>query len=807
MKKLITFVTAASLTLGSIGVTAYASVFTDIKNVPWAGAATFVDEAYSIGLMNGYLENGKRYCKAKNNVTYCEAVQLVYSIMKTYEKSDVTTEEVTKWTQVMSAYNIPSWAHSATAYCLENSIIEASELTKLANGTQNATREDVGVFFGKAMEITKQVNNSASLSYKDKASVTSAAVPYLALLNDMKIMVGDENNNFNPKAKINRAEMAVLSVKSYKALMGTGTTTTPTTPSSGTVKGTVTEAVILTNGDLFLSFTTTSGAGLRLFGKEADVKVTYDGEAVTQGDIGKGDTLTITYNGTALKTVVIDKSVDGVNTNKALPLKSLTSKKVTVTQSGSSKAYTLASKVKVTIAGKSSSVDDLIDEMEDDNFNVTLTFDSDDEVTKIEAIRNADNPLTGRVSKVTDSNITIKVGSSIYTYTLADDDVSIKNGSKTVSFTQFRNNYSDNNYTVTLALDSKSKVTKITIDAEEDEYNGTLSNIKTSSKKITIKANGKSYEYPYDADVTVKIDGKTKSIGTLKDNYDNDIGYTIALAVDKDDVVTRIDATAKGSGDAEGVITDLDSSKIRIKVDGSNVKYTLGSSPTIKIDGKTMSMSNLKKYWDDYEFKVTLTLNSSNKVTAITGKNTEATKGMLKTIETKNDEITIEVAGISYTYDLDDDVTAKLDGKTITLSKLDKALDKDKIEATLTIKSGDVTVIKATTTDDDDDDDYDYDDDWPEEGILISVNKSKMTITIEDDDDDEYTYKVKDDVTVSCKIYDADLFEEDEDYYEDEKKLKGVYEFLYDCDNVDCLIELDVNNKGYVTKIYIEDED
>ena len=70
MKKWVAWVMAASMAAGSMGVTAYGSVFTDIGSVPWPGAATFIDQAASMGLMNGYNENGKKYCKPRNNVSY-----------------------------------------------------------------------------------------------------------------------------------------------------------------------------------------------------------------------------------------------------------------------------------------------------------------------------------------------------------------------------------------------------------------------------------------------------------------------------------------------------------------------------------------------------------------------------------------------------------------------------------------------------------------------------------------------------------------------------------------------------------------
>lgn len=166
-KQILTLATTASLLMGSISVPAYAATtFVDINTVTWSGFQPFLNQAAELGLMSGYEENGKRYCKPRNNVTYCEAVQLMYSIMKAYTKQDVNDATVTKWKPVISAYNIPTWAYKATAYGLENSILTTAELNKLQGGTKAANREDVGVIFGKAMDTVKgyDVKSGATLA-------------------------------------------------------------------------------------------------------------------------------------------------------------------------------------------------------------------------------------------------------------------------------------------------------------------------------------------------------------------------------------------------------------------------------------------------------------------------------------------------------------------------------------------------------------------------------------------------------------------------------------------------------------------
>ncbi|KXL52048.1 hypothetical protein CLNEO_25640 [Anaerotignum neopropionicum] len=723
MKKFLTVVTAISLVFGSTGVTAFGSVFADINTVPWSGAAKYIDDAQSLGLMSGYTENGKKYSKPKNNVTLCESVQMIYSIMKVYTKQDVSATDVSKWTSVMSAYNIPTWAYNATAYALENKIIETSDLTKLKNGTQNASREEVGLMFGKALSLVYTVNNSATLSYKDKGQVSSAAVPYLALLNSKKVMVGDTNNNFNPNAKINRAEMAVLSVITYNTLNGSATTT-PSAPTAGTLAGTVINSMVLSNGDIFLSVKANSGEGVNVFGKSTSVKVTYDGETVALKDIGIGDTVTVTYSNDSLSAVVINKSIKGIATSKTYKLKALTSSKITVKDGSNETTYRLADSVSVTIGGSKSTVAKLITAMEDYDYNVTLSFDKSDNVSKIEAMSSTNNPLSGDLTYMSDSKLTIEVGSKSYDYPLSEADVTIKYDGKSMLFSTLTSNYKKNNYTVTLKLDSKGYVTNINIDFMEDETHGTLDFINT--RRLELKAAGKTYSYSIDTNVDVTIDGKSSTLATLTSKYDSN-PYRVALTVDRYDTVTEIAATTKNSALSKGTLKTLTTSKITITVNSKSYDYDL-SSPSIKIDGKSVTLTTLKNSYKDYSYDVELTFNSKGAVTEIIGKNTKATKGTLKTVEPKKDTITITAGGVNYTYDITSSAKVTLDGSSTTVTKLDTALEaalnsKESISVTLTLNSSnEVTKIVATSEDSDTDETV--------KGTLIDLDAWEISVKV-----------------------------------------------------------------------------
>ena len=494
MKRFLALATTAALLVGSTGISAYGSTFADINQVPWPGAATFIDQAASLGLMSGYSEDGKKYCKPRNNVTYCEATQLIYSIMKTYYKEDVSSSVVTNWQPIMEAYRIPSWAYNAVAYSLEKGFLVTSDLTKFMNGStqQPANREDVGVLFGKALGKVYTVDMDATLSYADNASISKSAAQYLSLLNSKKIMVGDDYNKFNPDVNINRSEMAVLSLKTQKQLTSdtsqSGDTTT-TTPSNGSATGTVVASSVLEHGNLFCSVRTSTGSGLNLFGVKGTAKAYYDGSEIDFSDIGSGDTVSLTYANGNIKTITVTKSANGIDSKETYDLEDITSTKVIVKDGSKEKSFSLASNVSVYLNEKSSSPSKLVSAMDDgDDLSVTLYFNSDNEVTKIYATAVSDDPKTGLLTKLSDSSLTIKSDGKSYQYDV-DDDVDVTDELTDLSFSDLKKYYSDTDYNVTLTTDSKGVVTKITVNYAEDDENGILTDL--SSRNITLEANGK----------------------------------------------------------------------------------------------------------------------------------------------------------------------------------------------------------------------------------------------------------------------------------------------------------------------------
>ena len=777
-KQILTLATTASLLMGSISVPAYAATtFVDINTVTWSGFKPFLNQAAELGLMSGYEENGKRYCKPRNNVTYCEAVQLMYSIMKAYTKQDVNDATVTKWKPVISAYNIPTWAYKATAYGLENSILTTAELNKLQGGTKAANREDVGVIFGKAMDTVKgyDVKSGATLGYADKDAISATAVPYLELLYRVNLMVGDSDNKFNPKKNITRAEMAVLSVKSYNKLVENKGTET----NRKTATGTVTDCKTMQNGDIFLTMTA-SGSSLSLFGVKGKVTAKYNGQTIALSDIKTGDTVKVTYEGQYMSSITVTYSKNGIKqtTEKKYELKDITDSKITVKDGSTEKKFYLDDDVEIRLDGKKSTVSKLSRALEDTSYDVTLTLDKDEYVLKVVAVVNANNPTDGTVTDVEDDEITIKSGKKEYTYTLASD-VEVTYNGNTMKFSKFQRNYDDSNFVVSLKLDKNNRVSEIKITSMEDDYNGTLTFL--NSKRIEFTAGSKTYQYNLSDDVTVRIDGKKSSVSALRESYRDGKAYTVSVDTNRDDEVTELLAVSKFSSNNKGKLSKISKRELTIVAKEKDYTYGLADDVDVTINGKNRDVSDLIDSYKDYSFNVTLGFDKNGDVCEITAEMADAKEGYLRDLVEDKRTITVTAAGLNIKMDLASSVTVKLGGESISLTKLNSELDYAYGDSQIYVElgyngSGEVKTITAF---------------WEDaRGELVSVDRRADEIEVRIDGSKK-TFEIS---TRAEFVYKLSAAADEDDYKRNlryDEDLYGLQDFLDACSDArdDCPVD------------------
>lgn len=216
MKRKMAMALAAVLVAGSLPVTVSAATFSDINEVSWASST--IQAVSDKGLINGY-EDGT--FRAKNNVTYSEAMVMIYNLMdKTGNLKASATNTLPIYQSVLNTYKIPTWSQSTVAYGLSAQILMAADLPKFTtDGVSNpATRQDVAVMFGRALSEKYDIYAGTGVNYNDSWRISDEAMPYVDLLTRLGIVTGDDNGNFNPTANITRAEMAVIMNKTYDLL-------------------------------------------------------------------------------------------------------------------------------------------------------------------------------------------------------------------------------------------------------------------------------------------------------------------------------------------------------------------------------------------------------------------------------------------------------------------------------------------------------------------------------------------------------------------------------------------------------------
>lgn len=631
---------AATMAVSGLGsMSAYASVFSDINSVPWPEAAQYIDEAYSLGLMAGYVENGQRYCKPNNNVTYCEAVQLMYAIMSSYSGTSVSSSVVTKWTSTMAAENIPSWAYNAVAYALENSILSKNDISifMASSSTQNnARREDVAVIFGKALSKVYSLSSSPTLTYADKDQIASTSIPYVELLNRLNIMVGDANNKFNPRVNINRAEMSVLVTKTYNKLKSGGGTTTTTPGTVVQYSGKVTEKTSSGSG---YSITLSSNGTTQKFTTNASTTVTgVSGSASSVSKISTGDSIVAVCNGGVATTIIVMSEGTESTTTKSGSINNITEDEIVLKTSSGNKTYDIEdSDITVTIDGSNSSLTTLVNRFKGGrNYTVTLSLDSDDVVTKIVAKEGTD---TGDYDKDA-----IKSISTSYIKTYNDDrydfpddideDVSITLDDDDIDYDELKDAFNDLDDDEQMIvdyykLDSDDELTRLDIVIEDlkttssssSDKKGLVTSISTSRVEINDKD---KYDFADVDDIdTLKLDGEkydTDDDGLddfVSDIKDEDDVY-IELTLDKNDEITE--AVAYTCDTKDGDLTDVSSSEIEID-DKYTYDYDSSTSINVKDGNSTISTkSKLEDAFDDDKvMEVTVVYNDDDEVVAITG--------------------------------------------------------------------------------------------------------------------------------------------------------------------------------------------
>lgn len=624
MKKyaLTALVASACMAFSSVG---YGAVFSDVgSNLKWA--ESYINSVYENGLMVGdYNSAGARVFRGTENITYSETAQLIYTMaLKSGFTTDVTELGINRYSMEMSNEGIDQWAEKAVAFCMEKGIVSSYDLTKFKNNGQNAyiSREDLTALFGKTLALSYTVSTGTSLSFNDTWNISQAARPYVELMNKMGVVTGDDNNNFNPKANITRAETAVIASKAYDVMRQKNIAN----PESGYTQTTGTVvSVYESTGTYVLRLTTADGvAGFVL----TDATPVYNNASSDVGPtgMGLGDTVTVYSNGASVARVVITNDIVKDPGNVNMPeftniykdkgeLISAGEYKIgLIDKRGDKVYYTVAEDADITLDGRKATLRQLSDRIRGDSYiEVTVELNSSTEeaeiVTAVEQEYTSDTE--GKIKNINEREISIESGSKSYTYDIADD-VTVRYNGNTISLDdpdgndglidKFDDLTGSRYIDVKLTLNDDGEVEKIVAessnydpDEEDKEESGKISYIDDDKIKIGSK------EYDLSRSVRVDIifgDDDIEDLEKLKGCVNGDVEIRADITV-RDGEVTRIEGYVS---EVEGKLKDVTISddryprgEMELYVDGyGQLWFHYDEDTRIDIDGTEYDDINIE---------------------------------------------------------------------------------------------------------------------------------------------------------------------------------------------------------------------
>lgn len=668
MKRKMAMALAAVLVAGSLPVTVSAATFSDINEVSWASST--IQAVSDKGLINGY-EDGT--FRAKNNVTYSEAMVMIYNLMdKTGNLKASATNTLPIYQSVLNTYKIPTWSQSTVAYGLSAQILMAADLPKFTtDGVSNpATRQDVAVMFGRALSEKYDIYAGTGVNYNDSWRISDEAMPYVDLLTRLGIVTGDDNGNFNPTANITRAEMAVIMNKTYDLL---------TNELSNT--GEITE-IVNHDGDYYdIDVKMDNGERNKLSISDDNISI-YNKDGSREMPISsltKGDRVSLVFDGLVItKIYLLDEEASAQEKYDAVGyIYSLKDGYLNLESenTGETTKYKINTNCTYYLDGKKtteSAIKDVIDDNSDKYVYAGLYTETKNE--KVDGERqdvlyaNAvyvtvkdEYTQTGEVTDFTSTTVSYKAsGSNARKSADFASDCEFYIGDKKSSAKDLEEMAESGTVYVKVTVNSKGKATKVvmTEDKFTDNTASSTYTVKGFNKdRIIVSRGGTSttYEFGSTSDITFYIwEGKWNEVSFKGaesfydgDDDDEDADYDTMYArmnFDKSGKITAIYMAKNGDrenafGEAEeterkGTVEYIKDGKLKFKT--SSTEYTLQSKydeDSLEIGGApTSSLTVLTRManCDDVTLYAEIKADGNNKITDIEARLTAAEGKMIE---------------------------------------------------------------------------------------------------------------------------------------------------------------------------------
>lgn len=505
--------------------TANAAVFSDISSNHWA--KSYIERVEKNGLVSGY-EDGT--FKPDNNVTVLESLVM---LSRLYDIDDDMKEEIideykpSLKTMKNTLYN--EWSFDYLAVAIELGIVGEQAVKDMfanKNVFNDAKREEVAVLLTMALGLNDEVKSLKTyvLPFNDRDEITASARPYIYLMHEKEIMLGDNKKNINPGDKITRAEIATLLDKAFDYIDDNNILPDldkyePTT----TVSGMITEVEISkTESYIYVKNDREVESIVRI---NDDTKITVNGRTRELSDLKEDMLVICKINEERLAIDVEADSTKDVVRGTILYVAYVAPATITIYDEDDDKlTFDIAKDVDVYHDGKETELKSL-----DKNDEVMLLLD-DDEAVKIYSISRIKH-YEGVITSI-DYNypikVTMKTDEDVSKTFIFTSDVDVTRNDDESSFDQIR---VGDEVTITTKYDDMIAINTI---AKEAEMSGVIREILIAPQsKIKIAdEDGAIKQYSVSNNVKITIGSKNVSI------YDLRLGYNVSVNTSGDEIVT-----------------------------------------------------------------------------------------------------------------------------------------------------------------------------------------------------------------------------------------------------------------------------
>jgi hypothetical protein len=325
---------------------------------------------------------------------------------------------------------------------------------------------------------------------------------------------------------------------------------------------------------------------------------------------------------------------------------------------------------------------------------------------------------------VRNSEITIKTGSSVLTFTVKSN-ADIRLNGKDADLDDIRAGDS-----VRLKVDDRNRVIKLSAQGDHDidetaEVEGTIYRLRDG--QIRVKVGSDYYTFNIDKYTLVYVDEKRAEVKDLMADMPVVVRY-------EGDTALRIVAQSL-EAELEGVITELSAKDdtVTVKVGSSYKTLSVNKNTAVRVNGKAAGFNELAvgmRVTVSYRAQLALRIQASNDVTEV--------EGVITYVNVRREKINVLVGSKTYTYSIDDadiyvegesaDVEDLVVGMNVEL-ELVNGSTVEEVRAELDKVEG----IVQTSLDDDDD------------KITLWLYEASVTYGLDedvevefDDDDDDY---------------------------------------------------------------------